>query len=109
MRRPTPLTCAALALSALMLAPLLPGCGGGGGGTDMGPVFEDRDAGNDTCTNSLVTCGDLSQITYQICTTEDDSACYLRRSGTRYDCAAACGVVGGCFEATEQLVAEQCP
>jgi hypothetical protein len=55
-----------------------------------------------------VTCGDLSRIAYQVCTSEDETTCYLRRGGVGYDCAE-CGTIGGCFEATEQLVVEQCP
>lgn len=97
---------ALLALFALTLsAPLVSGCGSDG----VPPVvYEDLDAGTDTCTNSQVTCGDLSRQPYQLCTSEDRTTCYLRRNNVRYDCEA-CGTIGGCFEATEQLVAEQCP
>jgi hypothetical protein len=93
--------CATLALSALFMA----GCGGDG---EPETIYEDLDAGRDTCTNSQVTCGDLSRIAYQVCTSEDETTCYLRRGGVGYDCAE-CGTIGGCFEATEQLVVEQCP
>ena len=81
-----------------------------GCGSDSEPeiMFEDLDAGSDTCTNSTATCGDLSRMAYQVCQSEDQTACYLRRNGVAYTCEG-CGTIGGCFEATEQMVAEQCP
>ncbi|MEZ4324648.1 MAG: hypothetical protein R3B40_05490 [Polyangiales bacterium] len=98
------------ALATLLLsaaATVSIGCSDTGEGTpDI--MFEDRDAGNDSCTNSTITCNDLSRQPYQVCMTEDNASCYLRRNGVRYDCAE-CGTVGGCFEASERLVAEQCP
>ena len=95
------------ALFALTLtAPFVSGCGGDSSPPDM--VREDFDAGTDICTSVRTTCDDLSKLLHVYCETADRSACYLRRNNVRYDCEA-CGEVGGCFEATERLVVEQCP
>ncbi|MBK6575732.1 MAG: hypothetical protein IPG17_05980 [Sandaracinaceae bacterium] len=97
-------------LAVLLFVPAVgTGCGGGGGGdNDMGPMFEPLDAGDDTCTNSTVTCSPGVVIDYQFCMNEDSTSCYVRRMGMSYDCASCTGI-GACLEATETLVTEQCP